>query len=178
MKKKLKNISGEYFEFEVENKDGGGVNVLEAGYIITPDGDFILVPKDIEHSKIFSEYINKYLVNKTNTTYESNEAMIALIKVNHVVYYGLRMRDIVNLYDKNGNQDGVGLLILPENYKEILTKEQKKSINILLESNKSIFGNREKMYIRIRETLSGTDVEKEEFNLFLESMEEQIERKN
>ena len=65
MKKKLKNISGEYFEFEVENKDGGGVNVLEAGYIITPDGDFILVPKDIEHSKIFSEYINKYLVNKT-----------------------------------------------------------------------------------------------------------------
>lgn len=178
MKKKLKNIYGNYFEYEVQNATGGGVSVLEPGYIITPDGDFILVPKGVDHSKIFSDYLNKYLDNKADTIYESNEAMMALVKINHVVYYGLRMRDVVNIYNKGGNQDGVGMLILPENYKEILSTEQKKGIEILLDSNKSVFGNSEKMFLKIRETVSGVDLEKENFNLFLKNTEEQNERKN
>lgn len=177
MKKMLKNIKNEEFEYEVQNATGGGVSVLEPGYIITPDGEFILVPKGEGHNAIFADYVNKYLDNETPTVFNSNEAMIALGKINHVVYYGLRMRDVVEIYNKGGDEQGVAILILPENYQESMSEKQKESIKILLDSNKSIFGNKEKMFIRVRETVYGSDLDKEEFKLFLESKDE-IERKN
>lgn len=178
MKKKIKNIKNEEFEYEVQNATGGGVSVLEPGYIITPDGEFIPVPKGVGHNTIFSDYVNKYLDNKTPTVFNSNEAMIALGTINHVVYYGLRMRDVVDIYNKGGNEQGVAILLLQENYQETMSDRQKEAIKILLASNKSIFGNNEKMFIRVRETIYGSDLNKEEFNLFLEDKEEENKRKN
>lgn len=116
---------------------------------------------------IFSDYINAYLDNQTKIA-ANNDAMIALIKINHIVYYGLRMRDVVDIYNKGGNEEGVGMIILPENYQEVMSDSQKASLKILLDSNKSLFGNREKMFIRVRETVNGSDLEIEEFKKFLD----------
>lgn len=179
MIKKLKNINGEEFEFEVENSTGGGVSVLEPGYIITPDGEFIPIYNGVDHNVVFSDYFNKYLANKTPILNESTEAMMELVKINHIVYYGLREVELASIYnDGNIDKEGIGYLLLPINYQEILTKSQKESIQLLLSSNKSIFGNYEKMHIRIRETVYGGDLDKEEFKLFLESEKEQNKRIN
>ncbi len=178
MKKKLKNINNEEFEYEVQNASGGGVSVLEPGYVITPSGEFIPIYNGEDHNVVFSDYFNKYFANDVPVLHESSEAMVELVKINHIVYYGLREAELANIYN-NGNvdQEGVGYLILPTNYKEIITEEQKKALKVLLVSNKSLFGNYDKMHIRVRETVYGTDLDKEDFELFLES-ENEIARKN
>lgn len=141
--------------------------------MITPDGEFIPVAKDVGHNTVFAEYINKYLGSNPPIVFNSNEAMIALVEINHIIYYGLRMRDVADIYDKNRNTEGSGFLILPKDYEETMTPEQKESTKILLDSNKSIFGNREKMKVEIHETVYGEEIEKEEFSLFLESQKEE-----
>lgn len=167
MLKRIKNIKNEEFEYEVQDSLGDGVSVLEPGYVITPDGEFILVSKGIEHGAIFSDYINAYLDSQTKIA-ANNDAMIALTEINHIVYYGLRMRDVVDIYNKGGNEEGVGIIILPENYQEVMSDSQKESLKILLASNKSLFGNYEKMFIRVRETVYGSDLSMEEFKEFLD----------
>lgn len=179
MKKKIKNIKNEEFEYEVLNATGGGVSVLEPGYVITPGGEFIPIYNGEDHNVVFSDYFNKYLNNKIPILHESTEAMMDLLKINHVVYYGLREAELATIYnDGNVDQEGVGYLLLPNCYQDILTKEQKEAIKILLATNKSLFGNYEKMHIRVRETIYGNDLDKEEFNLFLEGKEEENKRKN
>ena len=116
--------------------------------------------------------------NKIPVLHESTEAMLDLVKINHFVYYGLREAELATIYnDGNVDQEGVGYLLLPLHYQEVLTEEQKEAIQVLLASNKSLFGDYEKMHIRVRETVYGSDLDKEEFKLFLESKDE-IERKN
>lgn len=172
MIKKLKNINGEEFEFEVLDTSGGGVSVLDPGYAITPDGNFIPVAKNEDHNIVFSNYINKYLDKKVAEVYQSTESMLALVQINHIVYYGLRMSDLGTIYNNGGNIEGLGLLILPENYQETMSKEQRESVKILLDSNKSIFGGREKMKVEIHETVYGEEIDEEEFKTFLESSQE------
>ena len=171
MIKKIKNVNGQDFEFEVLDV-GGGVSVLEPGYVITPNGNFIPVGKNEDHNIVFSDYINKYLDKKIVEIYQSTESMLALVKINHIVYYGLRMNDLGTIYNNGGNIEGLGLLILPENYQETMTEEQKESVKVLLDSNTSIFSNREKMKVEIHETVYGEEINKEEFQNFLESSQE------
>ncbi len=176
MKKMLKNINNEEFEYEIVNPSGGGISVVEPGYIITPGGEIIAVPKGEDHNTVFSNYINKYLVNKIQKIYQSTEGALVLSKINHVVYYGIRMNDLGNIYNNGGSTEGLGLLILPENYLENITNFQKEAIKLLLATNKSIFGNREKIKIEIHEGFHEDELNIENFKLFLNS-EKELERK-
>lgn len=178
MKKMLKNIKNEEFEYEVVDVTEESVSVLEPGYVITPDGEFIPIYNGEDHNVVFSDYFNKYLDNKIPVLHESTEAMVDLVKINHIVYYGLREAELATIYnDGNVDQEGVGYLLLPIHFQEVLTEEQKEAIKVLLATNKSLFGDYEKMHIRVRETINGSDLDKEDFKLFLENKEE-IERKN
>ncbi len=178
MKKILKSIKGNDFEFEVCNLAEEIISVLQAGYIITPEGDFIPVNDDEYHKDVFTNYLNKYLENNPLASYSSNEALNALIKINHIVYYGIKPQVINNVYEnRGGNTGGFGLLILPKNYLDVMTNEQRKSTKVLLDSNKSIFGNSEKILLEIYEQKEENKLNKKEFINFLESYIENDEIK-
>ncbi len=168
MKKILKSINGNDFEFEVCNLDEDLVSVLQAGYIITLEGEFIPVKDNEYHKDVFSNYLNKYLENNPLINYNSNEAMQALVNINHIVYYGIKPQVINNIYEnRGGNTGGFGILIVPENYLGVITSDQIKSIKILLDSNKSIFGNSEKILLEIYEKSEENKLDKDKFNNFL-----------
>lgn len=144
----VKNIFGKEFLFRVEELSF--VSVLSAGYAINPEGNFILIKDNEDHSTIFSDYLNKYLDNQVVKTYESTNAMVELIKLNHVIYFGVKPSDIAK--GEGGLSEGLCFIVLPEDYKNILTEQQKESIRILINTNQSIFGDREKVSLKIYET--------------------------
>lgn len=147
--KQIKRYDGTEFEFKVAEKNS--ISVLEPGYIITPDGEFIPVTDKENHGDIFSKYLTKYLNSSEELNLEALEACRELLKLNHIVYIGIRGRNMKIVYTNGGGRSrDFGMFLLPENYQQNLTKEQKASSLTLLNTNKSIFGNRPIMDINIQ----------------------------
>ncbi len=175
MEKLIKNYDGELIKFRVA--EPSEVSVLEVGYAINLEGDFIPVKDDEDHSAVFSDYINAYLGEKNRnkigevfdipnngiipTTLLSLEAGKMLVALNHVVYYGVRPADVKDIY-QNGTAAGYCLLVFPDDFKESLTEEQRNAILALLETNRSVFGNREKVDIQFNIFGSPDNLDKEE----------------
>ena len=120
------------------------LSVLSAGYIITPDGKCIIIPDGRDHADISSTYIYQFLETKY-VYYQSTEAIQVLTKepFSCVVYNGIRPDDIKQVYTENFNAEGYGIFFLP--LESELTKEQKIACQKLLDSNRSLFDNREKI---------------------------------
>lgn len=111
MKKLINNIFGEKFEYEVVEKEY--VDVLAAGYIITPEGEFIEVKDDNSHGDVFSKYLAKYLKESVVKYYETIKATGKLISLNHIVYLGIKTIDMKEIYKNSGQNNGYGILIIP-----------------------------------------------------------------
>lgn len=138
--KVFKSINGNDFIFKYT--ESNFISPLEGGYIITPSGEFIPVKDDEDHSTVFSDYLSKYLEKYINL--QTIEAAIMLGENNHIVYMGIKTSDMRDVNRRNGTCEGFGILIFPKNIRGI-TPEQKESCGLLIASNKSIFGNREKI---------------------------------
>lgn len=78
--------------FQMIGSKAEDANVLEGGYIITPDGKFIKVLDRQYHNNVFSLYINNYLgTPNSNKEWESSECSKILNDFGHIVYYGIRV---------------------------------------------------------------------------------------
>lgn len=138
--KEYLSINGNSFLYR--NTEIEWISPLEGGYIITPDGYFIPVKDSDDHSTIFSEYLTKYLEKRINLN--TIEATIMLTKNNHIVYMGIKMSDMKDVYAHNGTCEGFGILIFPNDINS-LSKEQKEACSSLIAINRRVFGNGEKI---------------------------------
>lgn len=130
-------------EFNARSKEE--ISVIAGGYIITPVGEIIEVRDSDEHRKIFSSYINSYLEKKDNEIYDTLTATKILCELGCCVYAGIRLEYIKNKLDRLENC--LGSLTFPSDIENI-TPIQKEICLSLIETNKSIFGNKEKIMIQ------------------------------
>lgn len=93
--KELENINGDYFSFRVREREW--VSVLEAGYIITPDGSFVNVLDSEDHSNIFTNYIRCYMGIHNGRVFQTMEAIQELTSLGHIAYLGLKPVDMRNM---------------------------------------------------------------------------------
>ena len=141
----LKTINGNTFEFRTEEKDF--VSVLTGGYIITKDGKFIDVKDAENHSDIFTSYLRKYLEDDNHNIVDTLIGSKELTSLNHIVYLVVKESDIKESYGLgSGTSADDVVLLFPSNSEEI-TKEAAESCLHLISTNKSIFGNYEKVHI-------------------------------
>lgn len=137
------------------------LSVLSAGYIITPDGCCIIIPDGKDHEDIYSTYLYQYLETDYQF-YQATEGIQVLTKepCSCVVYNGIRPTDLKQVYQENTNAVGYGIFFLPMTNN--LTKEQKIACQKLLDSNRSIFGNREKLNLSFG-SINGNEISRKEF---------------
>lgn len=102
------------------------ISVLEGGYLITKDGQFIPVKDDQDHSDIFSQYINKFYGATQPRHYETTEAIVTVVNDGNIVYMGKKFGD------NPLNVVGAFIILLP--YEE-LTPEQKEALRKLISTN-------------------------------------------
>ncbi len=169
--KNIKNINDELFPFRVE--DERFVSVLAAGYIITPDGEFIDVRDEEDHASVFSNYIRSYLDDTSRSDEDTIHALISLTKLNHIAYMGIKMKD--KKAEQSDNK-GYGVMVVPDNMSS-LTEEQKRACLILRDKNKSIFGNRKIMDIEIYNFNDEKFTEDEFFGAFEQELREKESQK-
>lgn len=160
----LTSILGNEFEMEGSNYNDY-ISTMAAGYIIRPDGKCVVIPDGCDHADISSNYIQKYL-EKSYIFYQSTEAIQVLTNepFNCVVYNGLRPQDIKSIYAPKISQsytEGYGIIFLPINTE--MTLEQKLACNELINSNKSIFGEGEKLPLTFG-YITGQEISREEFD--------------
>lgn len=122
------------------------LSVIVGGYIITPHGEIILVDENEEHCNVFSEYINSYLENDSEKIYETLIATKILCELGCCVYAGIRYNEYVS-NKSAGSQDNMGSLTFPNDFNN-LTKIQKEICLELISKNKSLLGDRDKIYIQ------------------------------
>lgn len=134
------NLCRDFNSIEVEN-----LSVLSGGYIITPNGEIILVKDTDQHQMIFSDYINAYLENKEYIKYNTLMATKILCELGCCVYAGIRLEYFKNKLEKMN--ESMASLTFPNNPNSI-TESQKIIIKKLLKSNKSLFGSSEKIPIQ------------------------------
>lgn len=127
--KKTIFVNQKTIEWEVEDNP----SVLAAGYIITPNGEFLAIKDVDDHSDIYTSYLNALLNN--DKYYDTITGSIELIENYHVAYAGLKPQDFRNPEIKNHG----GILFLP---KDILKCELRnlQSTLFLLKTNRSLFG--------------------------------------
>ena len=118
------NKNGGTFTMPIVEKED--VSVLEGGYLITKDGQFIPVKDGQDHDIVFSEYLNKYECRETPVHYDTAKAFTILVNDGNIVYIGKKMRDNLNTIE------GTYIVIMPY---EDLTEEQEEAIDILKKSN-------------------------------------------
>ena len=131
-------------EFKSSTKEE--LSVIVGGYIITPPGEIILIDENEEHCNVFSEYINSYLENDSKKIYETLTATKILCELGCCVYAGIRYKEYIA--DKSGGSiEAIGSLTFPNDFKT-LSKKQKEICLELISKNKSLLGDREKIYIQ------------------------------
>lgn len=121
------------------------LSVMAGGYIITPLWEIILVGDNEYHCDVFSKYINSYLEKEEEIKYNTLTATKILCELGCCVYAGVRLEYIKNKKEKLENS--MASLTIPDNY-ELLTNIQKEICLQLLNTNKSLFGDKEKIYIQ------------------------------
>lgn len=129
------------------------ISTMAAGYIIRPDGLCVMIPDNLDHADISSQYIYKYLETEYKY-YQSTEAIQILTKepFNCVVYNGVKAQDSKEIYGRgnnygSSNASGYGIIFLPQETE--MSEDQKEVCQRLLDSNKSLFGNHEKIELTI-----------------------------
>ncbi len=135
MKAKAKNGS----DLAINCADVENINTLVAGYVITVNGELIVVEDKDDHSSIFSDYINHYEGKSLEDFryYESIEGAKYLVENDNIVYFGLKIKDT---YVMRSNT-GYGIILLPSSLN--FNEKQAYLLKKLIESNKSIFsGNK------------------------------------
>lgn len=70
------NLCKEFNSVDIED-----LSVLSGGYIITPNGEIILVKDTDQHQVIFSDYINAYLENNDYIKYNTLTATKMLCEI-------------------------------------------------------------------------------------------------
>ena len=155
----LHTISGKEFKFRIQDRDN--INVMSAGYIITPNGEFVDILDSEDHSDIFSRYINNYLENQLSANYSIFKAICLLTSLNHIVYFGVKSKDAKIIYNDLGNAEGFGTVFLPDNIEE-LTEEQKDSCTKLIATNRSLFGNYDKIQLNFQQVNTHNYLSKDE----------------
>ena len=120
----FKDIKGGTFTMPITEKED--VSVLEGGYLITKDGQFIPVKDGQNHEEVFNEYLNKYECRETSVHYDTAKAFTILVNDGNIVYMGRKMGDNLNTIE------GAYIVIMPY---EDLTEEQEEAIDILKKSN-------------------------------------------
>ena len=118
------NKNGGTFTMPIVEKED--VSVLEGGYLITKDGQFIPVKDGQDHDKVFNEYLNKYECRETPVHYDTAKAFTILVNDGNIIYMGRKMGDNLNTIE------GAYIVLMPY---EDLTEEQEEAIDILKKSN-------------------------------------------
>lgn len=166
MVKELDSVYGNKFKFRVEEKEN--ISVLSGGYAITPNGEFVNVLDNEDHSDIFTNYLRAYLEAPTRAAEDSIHALITLTKLNHVAYSGIKLGDNI----KNSTiEQGYALLVLPNDI-SVLTIQQKESLLAFFKTNKSIFGNYNKVELQIHDFDGGEFTQEELTERFINELEE------
>lgn len=180
--KEIRNYIGGTFKFRVEPREY--ISVLVGGYIITPEGEFILVKDNENHSDIFTDYIYKYLgeenlhvINEIleipsdierSSSLDVLECSKILLSLGNIIYFGLKPEDAISACKQGGNV-GYCIITLPDNYKEIITPLQREAILDLMATNRSIFGNYEKVSLHVYKFSDEDEMDIVEFTETLKS---------
>ena len=154
------NLCKEFNSTEIED-----LSVLSGGYIITPNGEIILVKDTDQHQVIFSDYINAYLENNDYIKYNTLTATKMLCEIGCCVYAGVRLEYFKNKLEKM--TQSMASLKFPNDPSD-LTDSQKQIIKTLLKTNKSLFGSSEKILIQYG-SFPDNVYNIEEVNVFLNS---------
>lgn len=154
------NLCKEFNSVDIED-----LSVLSGGYIITPNGEIILVKDTDQHQVIFSDYINAYLENNDYIKYNTLTATKMLCEIGCCVYAGVRLEYFKNKLEKM--TQSMASLTFPNDPSE-LTDRQKQIIKALLKTNKSLFGSSEKILIQYG-SFHDNVYNIEEVNVFLNS---------
>lgn len=167
MEKLLSNILGDTFRYKIALPNE--VSTLGAGYIITPSGEFIEVKDDDSHAEVFSYYLDSYLCRKGHKYYDTLEAAKHLTSVNHIVYLGLKAAEMKDM-TTNLTGVGFGVFLLPDGYENTITSEQCEACLTLIKTNKSLFGNYEKIELQFNK-FNGSDfsIDRDDFMSVLEN---------
>lgn len=83
------------------------------GYIITRDGECIIIPEQIKHADFFTNFLaiyNEKTKASERTNYDTFSGAIELAREGFLVYIGIREEDIFY----NGLQDDIGFFV-PDN---------------------------------------------------------------
>ena len=159
-------INGNKSKLDFQSCSMDELTVLVGGYIITPRGEIIVVDESDEHCNIFSAYINEYLEQDDFKIYDTGTALKILCEFGCCVYSGIRYKEYIS--SRTGNYDDEALtLAFPKEIEEITTV-QKEICKRIIESNKSLLGNREKFYIAY-ESFPGIPYTKEQILSILNS---------
>ncbi len=163
----INQIIGNQFTFETCDKNY--ISVLEAGYIIDQEGDFISVKDREDHADKFTKYLAYCLGESQCRNLTSIDAARCLTELGCIVYFGLKTMDTKKIYgEKKGLTDGFTVLILPTNL-DLITDNQKDSIVRLLNTNKSIFGNHPILDLQCVTFGSDKEIEEEQLRKFCQT---------
>lgn len=131
---------------EFRSKSIEEISVIEGGYIFTPRGEIILVGEDEEHCNVFSDYINSHLENASPKIYDTLVATKILCELGCCVYAGVRYKEYIGSALGDSKLD-LCSLTFPDELSNI-TEMQKNICLKLISTNKSVLGDREKVYIQ------------------------------
>lgn len=174
MKIKPITINGNESTLSFQSCQTDGVTVLVGGYIITPRGEIIVVDESAEHCNVFSAYINEYLEQQDLKIYDTGTAIKILCELGCCVYSRIRYKEYIS--SRTGNLDDEALtLAFPKEIEEI-TLNQKEICKKIIESNKSLLGDREKFYMAY-ESFPGIVYIKEQILSILNSKQKVREQK-
>lgn len=142
---KIKTINENESTLSFQSCSTEELTVLIGGYIITPRGEIIIIDESDEHCNIFSTYINEYLEQKEFKIYDTGTAIKILCELGCCVYSGIRYKEYISSRTGNFNDEALTLAFPKEI--EGITSIQKEICKKIIESNKSLLGNREKFYM-------------------------------
>ena len=101
-----------------------------------------------DHDDVFSRYINSYINNDEETKYFVGKAITMLTnEYGHIIYYGIKTSDAVDIYTNQGNTNGYAFFFIPDDIDSI-TDEQMHVINEIISSNYSSISQQEILPIK------------------------------
>lgn len=149
------------------------ITVITGGYIITPRKEIIVIDETEEHCNVFSTYINIYLEKDLSQIYDISTAIRILCELGCCVYSGIRYREYVDRKSENYNDDAI-TLFFPENIKNI-TSYQKEVCKKIINSNKSLLGDREKIYMAYESYPNKTYTKEQILNILTEPLVKELD---
>lgn len=149
--------------------DADSVSVLVGGYIISPDGKIVLIGDCEDHDIVMSNYIS-VLLNQEYRYFDISKCIILLNQLHHVVYIGMKMKDMSIVYNKGvGTFDsGFGVFSIPDKIENISNIQLQICKNII-QSNQSLWGNCEKISLQYGNMENELYYTSEEFQQILNS---------